>query len=105
MANDDLDKYHKALEKALLAFHTNKMADINKIVKELWQKTYRGQDIDYIQIKADSEGLGTSRSVVRAGALCCTVLCRHCVMARWHIHSRPMFTGFAPGCYVALTTK
>lgn len=58
MANNDLDKYHKALEKALLAFHTSKMADINKIVKELWQKTYRGQDIDYIQIKADTEGPG-----------------------------------------------
>lgn len=26
--------------------------------QELWQKTYRGQDIDYIQIKADSEGIG-----------------------------------------------
>lgn len=44
------------MELALLAFHTNKMADINKIVKELWQKTYRSQDIDYIQIKADAEG-------------------------------------------------
>jgi hypothetical protein len=29
----------QALEKALLAFHTSKMADINKVVKELWQKT------------------------------------------------------------------
>jgi DNA repair protein RAD50 len=36
------------------------MSDINKIVKEMWQKTYRGQDIDYIQIKADAEG--TARS-------------------------------------------
>lgn len=36
------------------------MSDINKIVKELWQKTYRGQDIDYIQIKADAEA--TARS-------------------------------------------
>eukprot|EP00879_Flechtneria_rotunda_P018584 GHRR01019500.1.p1 GENE.GHRR01019500.1~~GHRR01019500.1.p1 ORF type:complete len:279 (+),score=89.57 GHRR01019500.1:83-919(+) len=60
MAAADLDKYHKALERALLAFHTGKMADINKIVKELWQKTYRGQDIDNIQIKADAEG--TARS-------------------------------------------
>ena len=25
------------------------MADINKIIKELWQKTYRNQDIDHIQ--------------------------------------------------------
>jgi DNA repair protein RAD50 len=36
------------------------MADINKLVKELWQRTYRGQDIDYIQIRADAEG--TARS-------------------------------------------
>jgi hypothetical protein len=25
------------------------MTDINKTIKELWQKTYRNQDIDYIQ--------------------------------------------------------
>ncbi|CAD7702268.1 unnamed protein product [Ostreobium quekettii] len=58
MANSDLEKYHKALEKALLTFHTTKMSEINKIIKELWQKTYRGQDIDYIWIKADAEGPG-----------------------------------------------
>ena len=46
----------QALEKALLHFHSTKMADINKIIKELWQKTYRGQDIDCIQIKADTDG-------------------------------------------------
>lgn len=51
----------QALEKALLAFHTSKMSDINKIVKELWQKTYRGQDIDYIKIKADADH-GAARS-------------------------------------------
>ena len=27
------------------------MSDINKIIKELWQKTYRNQDIDYIQAR------------------------------------------------------
>jgi len=41
----------QALEKALLAFHTTKMADINKIIKEMWQKTYRNQDIDHIQAR------------------------------------------------------
>lgn len=46
----------QALEKALLTFHASKMGDINKIIKELWQKTYRGQDIDNIQIKADTDG-------------------------------------------------
>ena len=62
MANSDLDKYHKALEKALLAFHTSKMSDINTIIKELWQKTYRNGDIDYIAIKADTEGGTAARS-------------------------------------------
>ena len=33
----------QALEKALLAYHTTKMQDINKVIKELWQKTYRNQ--------------------------------------------------------------
>jgi DNA repair protein RAD50 len=37
------------------------MSDINKIIKELWQKTYRGQDIDYLQIRADADQ-GTARS-------------------------------------------
>lgn len=41
MANDDLNKYHAALDKALMTFHAAKMAEINKVVKELWQKTYR----------------------------------------------------------------
>lgn len=31
LATEDLDKYHRALERALLTFHTSKMADINKV--------------------------------------------------------------------------
>lgn len=46
----------QALEKALLAFHSDRMAEINHRIKELWQKTYRNQDIDYIQLKADADG-------------------------------------------------
>jgi len=36
-----------------------KMEEINKIIRELWQQTYRGQDIDYIYIHSDAEGAGT----------------------------------------------
>lgn len=36
-----------------------KMEEINKIIRELWQQTYRGQDIDYISIHSDAEGVGT----------------------------------------------
>lgn len=59
MANKDLDRYYSALDKALMRFHTMKMEEINKIIRELWQQTYRGQDIDYISIHSDSEGSGT----------------------------------------------
>ncbi|KAL9411375.1 hypothetical protein AB3S75_045050 [Citrus x aurantiifolia] len=59
MANKDLDRYYNALDKALMRFHTMKMEEINKIIRELWQQTYRGQDIDYIRIHSDSEGAGT----------------------------------------------
>ncbi|XP_024524767.1 LOW QUALITY PROTEIN: DNA repair protein RAD50 [Selaginella moellendorffii] len=71
MANKDLDKYYNALDRALMRFHTMKMEEINKIIKELWQQTYRGQDIDFIEIRADAEGTGTRsysyRVVMRAG--------------------------------------
>ena len=54
MTASDLDRYHGALDRALMAFHASKMSDINKVVKELWQRTYRGQDIDFIQIRSDA---------------------------------------------------
>ncbi|GBG87082.1 hypothetical protein CBR_g44539 [Chara braunii] len=70
-ANKDLDKYYNALDKALMRFHTMKMEEINKIIKELWQQTYRGQDIDFLEIRSDSEGAGTRsysyRVVMRSG--------------------------------------
>ena len=51
-ASSECCPFEQALEKALLAFHTTKMTDINKTIKELWQKTYRNQDIDYIQARS-----------------------------------------------------
>ncbi|KAF4374620.1 hypothetical protein G4B88_004872, partial [Cannabis sativa] len=40
MANKDLDRYYNALDKALMRFHTLKMEEINKIIRELWQQTF-----------------------------------------------------------------
>ncbi len=62
IACSDLETYHKALERTLLLFHKSKMDDINRTIKELWQKTYRGVDIDYIQIKTDTETTSTRSS-------------------------------------------
>ena len=56
MAVEDLNKYYKALNAALMRFHETKMADINKSVTELWNKTYKGSDIDGIAIKTEDEG-------------------------------------------------
>ena len=53
LAVDDLDRYHEALDKALMRYHTLKMQEINKIIKQLWQSTYQGKDIDTIEIRAE----------------------------------------------------
>ena len=36
MCVSDLDLYYSALDKALLRYHGLKIADINKIIQELW---------------------------------------------------------------------
>ena len=40
-----------------MRFHETKMQDINKSVTELWNKTYKGSDIDGIMIKTEDEGM------------------------------------------------
>ncbi|GAC72691.1 DNA repair protein RAD50 [Moesziomyces antarcticus T-34] len=62
MANNDLEKYAKALENAIMRYHAIKMEEINDIVRYLWQKTYQGTDIDTILIKSDNEGARGKRS-------------------------------------------
>lgn len=53
LASSDLERYHRALDQALMAFHTLKMNSINRTIKELWQQTYKGMDIDEIEITSD----------------------------------------------------
>jgi DNA repair protein RAD50 len=53
IAASDLEKYHHALDRAIMRFHAMKMKEINEIIKELWMKTYRGTDIDTIEIRSD----------------------------------------------------
>eukprot|EP01102_Stenamoeba_stenopodia_P001782 TRINITY_DN11621_c0_g1_i1.p1 TRINITY_DN11621_c0_g1~~TRINITY_DN11621_c0_g1_i1.p1 ORF type:complete len:1339 (+),score=313.83 TRINITY_DN11621_c0_g1_i1:75-4019(+) len=55
IAANDLEKYYKALDKALMEFHSLKMDEINKIIKELWQATYKSNDIDTIEIRSEAE--------------------------------------------------
>ncbi|XP_072171621.1 DNA repair protein RAD50-like [Diadema setosum] len=55
IANKDLEKYYNAMNSAINTYHSQKMAEINKIIRDYWRVTYKGSDIDYIEICADDE--------------------------------------------------
>ncbi|KAJ5983377.1 Recombination/repair protein Rad50, partial [Penicillium waksmanii] len=73
-AVEDLARYGGALDKAIMAYHGLKMEEINSIIGELWQKTYRGTDIDMVLIRSDNENAKGNRSynyrvcMVKSGA-------------------------------------
>ncbi|KAI5150881.1 DNA repair protein RAD50 [Enteropsectra breve] len=52
LSTDDLDKCIAGLEKAIILFHQSKIDEVNWSLKELWSKTYKGTDIEYIALKA-----------------------------------------------------
>ncbi|KAI7908021.1 uncharacterized protein BX663DRAFT_17763 [Cokeromyces recurvatus] len=62
IANNDLEKYTKILQTAIMKYHSLKMQNLNKIIKDLWIDTYKGGDIDYIEIRADNEGTTANRT-------------------------------------------
>lgn len=53
LATSDLQTYSKALDNAIMKYHTHKMESINRILNELWKQTYKGTDVDTIAIKSD----------------------------------------------------
>ncbi len=55
MTVKDLDKYYKALDSALHQYHSTKIVEINTYIKELWKLTYKGGDIDTIEIQSDAK--------------------------------------------------
>ena len=54
-AIEDLAQCGAAVDKAVMQFHSLKMAEVNRIAGELWQSTYQGTDIDTILIRSDNE--------------------------------------------------
>jgi DNA repair protein RAD50 len=52
---DDIAKLHKAVDQAIMKYHSMKMEEINAIAGDLWQKTYQGTDIDTIMIRSDDD--------------------------------------------------
>lgn len=53
IALDDLATYSRALDSAIMKYHSMKMQEINRIIDELWKVTYSGTDVDTIMIKSD----------------------------------------------------
>jgi DNA repair protein RAD50 len=57
------DGFYCCRDKALQNFHTLKIREINKIIRELWQLIYKGQDIDSIEIESgQEEGAAATKS-------------------------------------------
>ncbi|THW24405.1 hypothetical protein D6D24_00051 [Aureobasidium pullulans] len=61
-AVEDLGRYGGALDKAIMRYHALKMEEINRIIEELWKKTYRGTDVDSILIRSDNDNQKGNKS-------------------------------------------
>ena len=61
-AIEDLGKYSKALDAAIMKYHSVKMEEINQIAGELWRQTYQGSDVDTIMIRSENENAASKRS-------------------------------------------
>ena len=59
---EDLGRYGGALDKAIMKYHSLKMEEINRIIDELWRKTYQGTDVDTILIRSESENAKSNKS-------------------------------------------
>lgn len=62
MAVADVTTYYEALDSALQNFHTLKIKEINKIIRELWMLIYKGQDIDTIELESGTENPTSGRT-------------------------------------------
>ena len=59
---EDLGRYGGALDKAIMKYHSLKMEEINRIIEELWRKTYQGTDVDTILIRSETENVKSNKS-------------------------------------------
>ncbi|KAK6522842.1 DNA repair protein rad50 [Arthrobotrys megalospora] len=61
VANEDLGTYQMALDKAVMKYHSLKMEEVNRIIDDLWKKTYKGTDVDTILIRSEQENAKGNR--------------------------------------------
>eukprot|EP00826_Nyctotherus_ovalis_P059603 TRINITY_DN8303_c0_g2_i1.p2 TRINITY_DN8303_c0_g2~~TRINITY_DN8303_c0_g2_i1.p2 ORF type:complete len:225 (+),score=65.28 TRINITY_DN8303_c0_g2_i1:1115-1789(+) len=50
-----MERRHDAIEEGIMNYHSKKMEQTNKAIRDLWKLTYKGKDIDTIEIKSDLE--------------------------------------------------
>lgn len=62
LVSTDLQTYSQALDSAIMKYHSMKMNEINRILRELWNQTYKGTDIDGIEIKCEVSTQNKARS-------------------------------------------
>jgi DNA repair protein RAD50 len=61
-AIEDLACYAGALDKAIMKYHGLKMEEINRIIADLWRRTYKGSDVDTIMIRSEHENTKGNKS-------------------------------------------
>ena len=59
--HEEVREKHNALEEALMKYHHEKMKEINKTLSDFWRMTYKGNDIDTIEIKSDVDKQANAR--------------------------------------------
>jgi len=59
----EVGEKHDALEESLMVFHHEKMKEINRTLADFWKTTYKGNDIETIEIKSDIEKTGTNARI------------------------------------------
>jgi DNA repair protein RAD50 len=59
----EVQEKHDALEEALMKYHHEKMKEINRTLSDFWKMTYKGNDIDTIEIKSDVEKSATNARI------------------------------------------
>ena len=42
IASQDLERFYKVLDQTMMTYHTQKMNQLNRIIRDLWRTTYRG---------------------------------------------------------------
>jgi DNA repair protein RAD50 len=62
IASQDLERFYKVLDQTMMTYHTQKMNQLNKIIRDLWRTTYRGADIDAIEIRSDADEENASKT-------------------------------------------